>query len=319
MGRPWLGSVAVSTGEALHRAGEDGVARAKNWLERTGRVDACWTSYDNKAMLTVKRPGGGGRSFDLGGVIMGGDLDGHVFYAEVKKYAEVGGQAEMYKAYLANCYCMLLLDSAKPFEFVHTLGNLTLSAYNSELSNRPFERKQQIYGESHLSLNQDLVAHPRWGRHEILARAAELAERAISVWPAPITGAAEESPGFDWARMHAAIAVIPDGRWTAYADLAALAGTAAQAVGNHIAANPSLMKAYRVLTADGRISEGFRWPDRADLRDPKAVLIAEGVQFDESGRAVPEGRLTADDLQALLGWFDPDDDLPDEPHNAALN
>ncbi len=204
-------------------------------------------------------------------------------------------------------------------ELVHTLGNLTLSAYNSELSNKPFERKQQIYGDSHLSLNKDLVAHPRWGRHEILARAAELAERAISIWPAPVAGVAEESLGFDWARMHAAVATIPDGRWTAYADLAALAGTAAQAVGNHIAANPSLAKAYRVLTIDGRVSEGFRWSDPADTRDPLEVLAAEGVELDKTGRALPEGRLTADDLQALLGWFDPDDDLPGEPVEATPN
>jgi len=108
----------VSLGEALHVAGEDGVGRAKDWLERTGRVDTCWTAYDNKAMLTVKRPGGGDRSFDLGGVIKGGDLDGHVFYAEVKRYSDVGGQPDMYKEYLANCYCMLLPDPAKPFEFM---------------------------------------------------------------------------------------------------------------------------------------------------------------------------------------------------------
>lgn len=198
-------------------------------------------------------------------------------------------------------------------ELVHTLGNLTLSAYNSELSNLPFERKRQIYENSHLSLNHYLVAHPRWSRKEIRARAAELAERAISIWPAPVPGVAEQSVGFDWTRMHAAIAAIPDGRWTAYADLAALAGTAAQAVGNHIAANPSLAKAYRGLTSDGRLSEGFRWSNPSDTRDPKAVLMAEGVLFDSSGRALPEGRLTADDLQALLGWFDPDDDILDEP------
>ena len=64
--------------------------------------------------------------------------------------------------------------------------------------------------------------------------------------------------------MHAALAAIPDGRWTTYGDLAALAGTAAQAVGNHIVANPSLPKAYRVLTFDGRVSEGFRWSDPSD-------------------------------------------------------
>jgi len=197
-------------------------------------------------------------------------------------------------------------------ELVHTLGNLTLSAYNSELSNLPFERKQQMYGNSHLSLNKDLVAQPRWGRDEIVARAAELAERAISIWPAPVPGVAEEPMGFDWTRMHAALAAIPDGRWTTYGDLAALAGTAAQAVGNHIVANPALPKAYRVLTFDGRVSEGFRWSDPNDTTNPINVLLAEGVEFDEAGRAEPDGRLTADDLQALLGWFDPEDDIPDD-------
>ena len=196
-------------------------------------------------------------------------------------------------------------------ELVHTLGNLSLSAYNSELSNLPFERKQQIYGDSHLSLNKDLFANPIWSRREILARAEELAERATRIWPAPVAGVADDSLAFDWSRVHAALAAIPDGGWTSYGDLAALAGTAAQAVGNHIVANLALPKAYRVLTFDGRISDGFRWSDPNDARDPIDVLTGEGVTFDDAGRAAADERLTSDDLQALLGWFDPDDDIPD--------
>lgn len=197
-------------------------------------------------------------------------------------------------------------------ELVHTLGNLTLSAYNSELSNKPLERKQQIYGDSHLSLNKALLEHETWARSEIVKRAEELAERAISIWPGPVPGASDATIGFDWSRVHAAIAAIPDGRWTAYADLAALAGTAPQAVGNHIANNAALARAWRVLTWDGRISSGFRWSDPTDTRDPRKVLESEGVAFDADGRADPAQRLTVDDLQGLLGWFDPDDDLPDE-------
>jgi len=201
-------------------------------------------------------------------------------------------------------------------ELVHTLGNLTLTAYNSELSNMPFERKQQIYDDSLLSLNHDLVDHPRWGRAEIETRALELAERAIALWPAPVPGVTDLAEGFDWTRMHAAIATIPDGSWTAYLDLAALAGTSAQAVGNHIANNPSLLKAYRVLNADGKVASAFRWSDPEDARDPIEVLTTEGLTFDEAGRADPGSHLSADDLQGLLGWFDPDDDLPDEVHTA---
>ncbi len=193
-------------------------------------------------------------------------------------------------------------------ELVHTLGNLTLTGYNAELSNNPFDRKQQIYGDSHLSLNKSLQQQARWGRAEITKRARELADLAISIWPAP-EEVSEKSFGFDWSRMHAAIAAIPDGKWTTYGDLAALAGTSAQAVGVHIATNPALSKAYRVLTWDGQISEGFAWSDPTDDRDPRAVLASEGVDFVD-GKALQAQRLPADSLMELLGWFDPDDDYP---------
>ena len=37
---------------------------------------------------------------------------------------------------------------------LHTLGNLTLTAYNSELSNDPFPEKKIRFTTSHLDLNQ---------------------------------------------------------------------------------------------------------------------------------------------------------------------
>ena len=105
-------------GEDAQETGRDGVQRAKGWLERTGRVDVYWTVYEHSAMLAVQRPGGGARSFDLGGVILGGDLDGHQFFAEIKKYSGIGNQGKMYGDYLANCYCMILQDRAKSYEFM---------------------------------------------------------------------------------------------------------------------------------------------------------------------------------------------------------
>ncbi len=47
------------------------------------------------------------------------------------------------------------------------------------------------------------------------------------------------------------------------------------------------------------------------------MLSSEGVEFDVSARALPVGRLTADNLQSMLGWFDPDDDVPDDIHTGA--
>lgn len=54
-------------------------------------------------------------------------------------------------------------------ELLHTLGNLTVTAYNGQLSNGPFERKQEILQGSHLELNRAIVPSKTWGRAEILA------------------------------------------------------------------------------------------------------------------------------------------------------
>ena len=42
-------------------------------------------------------------------------------------------------------------------ELLHTLGNLTVTAYNGKLSNNPFERKQEILSGSHLELNRAIT------------------------------------------------------------------------------------------------------------------------------------------------------------------
>ncbi len=147
---------------------------------------------------------------------------------------------------------------------VHTLGNLTLTAFNGKLSNNPFERKRQIYSGSHLELNRALADQDAWGRDEILARADELADHAITIWPSPLPGVAEPPSGFDWSRINAAVAAIPRGRWTTYGELAQLGGTAAMPVGQHIANTPGLDNAYRVLGSDGKPRPDFRWDNPDD-------------------------------------------------------
>lgn len=95
------------TGEAVHEAGRDGVRRAKDWLEATSRVDACWVNPDNGARqkLTFPWPQGGlPFSFDLGGKLRYGPFDGQLFYAEVKKYTVVSNLGTHFKSFLAKCY-----------------------------------------------------------------------------------------------------------------------------------------------------------------------------------------------------------------------
>jgi len=67
--------------------------------------------------------------------------------------------------------------------FLHTVGNLTLTAYNSELSNADFSYKRQIFKDSHLDLNNWFQGLEEWNEAAIKSRAETLAELALSVWP----------------------------------------------------------------------------------------------------------------------------------------
>src|SRR5207249_337541 len=71
----------------------------------------------------------------------------------------------------------------------HTLGNLTLTGYNSEYSDRPFPGKRDMKGgfkESPLRLNAGLGQLDNWNEDSIKTRADRLAEMALEVWAAPI-------------------------------------------------------------------------------------------------------------------------------------
>lgn len=69
--------------------------------------------------------------------------------------------------------------------WLHTLGNLTLTGYNSEYSDRPFAEKRDMAGgfsESPLHLNAKLGTTDTWNEAAIQERAARLAEQATEVW-----------------------------------------------------------------------------------------------------------------------------------------
>lgn len=72
--------------------------------------------------------------------------------------------------------------------WLHTLGNLTLTGYNAEYSDRPFAAKRDLPGgfrESPLKLNEGLGALDIWNEAAIQARARRLAEQAAKVWAPP--------------------------------------------------------------------------------------------------------------------------------------
>lgn len=69
--------------------------------------------------------------------------------------------------------------------WLHTAGNLTLTGYNSELSNDPFPIKKAKLAESKFALSKDIVAVPQWGADEIQVRGRRLAGLAVKLWPRP--------------------------------------------------------------------------------------------------------------------------------------
>lgn len=66
--------------------------------------------------------------------------------------------------------------------YLNTLGNLTLTAYNSELSNDSFPKKKQHLANSHLELNKHFQNVTAWNRAAIEARSRVLADLALTVW-----------------------------------------------------------------------------------------------------------------------------------------
>lgn len=72
--------------------------------------------------------------------------------------------------------------------YLHTLGNLTLTGYNSEYSDHPFQIKRDMDGgfrDSPLRLNKGLGALDTWNAEEIELRAARLAGEAVRIWGRP--------------------------------------------------------------------------------------------------------------------------------------
>jgi hypothetical protein len=67
-------------------------------------------------------------------------------------------------------------------QLIHTLGNLTLTKYNAELSNKPYESKRKELLLSHFELNRYFAGVERWSPDAILERGRVLAQRALGIW-----------------------------------------------------------------------------------------------------------------------------------------
>ena len=89
-------------------------------------------------------------------------------------------------------WCNMLADLDRFPLLVNSLGNLTLTAYNSELSDGTFEQKKNRavggYDSEYLSISAELHDALQWDEQKIAQRGARLADLALQVWVRPTAG-----------------------------------------------------------------------------------------------------------------------------------
>ncbi len=79
---------------------------------------------------------------------------------------------------------MLGTQKGQQNKYLHRLGNLTLTAYNPELSNKEFSKKREYFDSSNVSLNQYFRQNniTKWDLDAIDKRSEYIADLAIQVW-----------------------------------------------------------------------------------------------------------------------------------------
>jgi uncharacterized protein with ParB-like and HNH nuclease domain/predicted transport protein len=91
---------------------------------------------------------------------------------------------------LSNEWISMLGDGWEDIKekYLHTLGNLTITGYNSELSDKPFIKKRNMEGgfaDSPIRLNSYLAKLEIWNETEIVNRAKALSELSVQIWKYP--------------------------------------------------------------------------------------------------------------------------------------
>ena len=73
-------------------------------------------------------------------------------------------------------------------QWLHRIANLTLTAYNSDYSNRPFERKRDMakgFRSSGFRMNKWIAEQKEWGPEQLEERCERLVKQFLELWPMP--------------------------------------------------------------------------------------------------------------------------------------
>jgi len=93
---------------------------------------------------------------------------------------------------LTNAWRKELGDEAELIHktYLHGLANLTLTGYNSEYSNLPFEQKKTMehgFNDSPLAINRTVAKYDTWNEAAMLERQQWWIENLKRIWPLPTT------------------------------------------------------------------------------------------------------------------------------------
>ena len=160
-------------------------------------------------------------------------------------------------------------------EHVNTLGNLTLTAYNSELSDGSFARKRSRvmagYDNDFITISQSLKEKDAWTPSDIEARGAELAERATEIWPAVVARPAG-------SEVSSTRRAVPKGKRLSWPEL-----FAAELVpsGTVLYSSSKLVPGTAVVTQGGKI----KLEDGSEYASPSSAFSAHSRLCGGSGAA----------------------------------
>lgn len=87
-------------------------------------------------------------------------------------------------------------------EYLNTIGNLLLTGYNPELSNKSFDLKKEIYRESNIKMCREIINYDNWSEIEIRDRAKTLFENAKEIWKIPLKYDKKKLKNLDYTKKY---------------------------------------------------------------------------------------------------------------------
>ena len=72
-------------------------------------------------------------------------------------------------------------------KYLHRIGNLTLTGYNSELSNSSYDVKRKVYHNSNIKMTRAISEYDHWSAEEIEERTLMLSKQITEIWALPYT------------------------------------------------------------------------------------------------------------------------------------